>query len=169
MPEVDLLANNAEGLAVALGVGMVQPGMAFERLHDRPADQMRVGNFALADQGAVLVDDAAVFVDNFDGDGALRGSQRHGQAGFHVLSHPGRCAAQRDKLFRGSQFDRGRRRRAFRRRAFRHRSISGRGMLLEDRLPTLVDRSAVVQVLLIELVLEPAVDIHFGVQGLSYL
>src|SRR5262249_44715751 len=76
--QVDPVPNEAKGLALALHISIVQPGIGPDGLDDGPADQMRVGDFALADQSPMLVDDAAVFVDDLDGDGALRGSERHG-------------------------------------------------------------------------------------------
>ena len=67
-------------LAVLLGVGVVQPGDFFQRLDDGPADEVGVGDFAAADQRAVLIDDAAVFVHHLDGDGALRGGERNAES-----------------------------------------------------------------------------------------
>ena len=113
-------------------------------------------------QGAVLVDDAAVFVHHLDGDDALRSGQRDGDAGVHVLGDFGGDAAQGLDVFGG----RGRRRGGSRRGA-----RCGRGAavvrLFEDVFPAFVHGRAVVQVLLIELVFEPAIDAKFrtGLEG----
>src|ERR1035437_5354678 len=69
--EVHLGPHQTEGLAVALGVGVVESGDFFQGFDDGPADEVGVGNFAAADEGAVLIDDAPVFIHHLDGDGAL--------------------------------------------------------------------------------------------------
>ena len=57
--EIDLLAHDAKGLAVLLGVGVVDLPEIAERAKNRPANDMRVGNLALPDNRAVLIDQAA--------------------------------------------------------------------------------------------------------------
>ena len=105
--EIDLRMQHAEGLAVLFGVGVVEPGDVFQRLDDGPADEVRVGDFAAADQRAVLIDDAPVFVHHFDGDGALRGGERDGDAGRHILGDASGGAAQGLQLLAGGGFGRG--------------------------------------------------------------
>ena len=78
---------------------MVQRREFAERLHDGPADDVRVGNLALAEQRAVLIDDAAVLVHHLDRDDALRSGQRNGDAGGHVLGDGAGGAAQRLQFF----------------------------------------------------------------------
>ena len=102
--EVDLGAHHAEGLAVAFGVGVVEAGDFFEGFDDGPADEVGVGDFAAADEGAVLIDDAAVFVHHLDGDGALRGGERNGDAGRHVFGDASGGAAQGQQLLAGRGF-----------------------------------------------------------------
>src|SRR5664279_3232616 len=60
--EVDPRGRQAERVSVLLRVGRVERRDLFERLDDGPADQVRVGNLAAAEQGPVLVDDAPVLV-----------------------------------------------------------------------------------------------------------
>ena len=92
-PEIDLRVDHAVGLAVAFGVGVIERGDFLQRLDDGPSDDVGEGDFAAGKQGAVMVDDAAIFVHHLDGDGALRGGQRNGEAGGHVLGDlPGRAA-----------------------------------------------------------------------------
>jgi len=86
--------HDARGLTVGFAIGMVQAGEIFQRFQDGPADQVRVGDFALSHKRAVLIDDAAVFIHHLDGDDALRGGQRNGHAGVHVLGDFGGDAAQ---------------------------------------------------------------------------
>ena len=104
--EVHLRAHDAVRLAVALGVGVVERGQFAESLHHGPADDVRVGDLALAGDGAVLIDDAAVLVHHLDGDGALRSGQRNGDAGRHVLGNAAGGAAQGLKLLAGAGLDR---------------------------------------------------------------
>ena len=66
-----------------------------------PADEMRVGNLAAAEQGTVLVDDAAVLIHQLDGDGALRSGQGDGEAGGHVFGDAAGGAAEGLELVAG--------------------------------------------------------------------
>ena len=47
--EIDLLADDAKGLAILLGVGVVDLAKFVQRAKNCPADQVRVGNLALPD------------------------------------------------------------------------------------------------------------------------
>jgi hypothetical protein len=105
--EVHLGVQHAEGLTVALGVSMVESGNFFQGFDDSPADKVCVRDFAAADERAVLVDDAPVFVHHFDGDGALRGGERNGDAGRHILGDTSGGAAQGYELLAGCGFGRG--------------------------------------------------------------
>ena len=79
MPKLISVRRCAEGLAGAFDAkAWFRPGFASTALHDGPSDEVRVGDLALAEQGAVVVDEAAIFVDHLDGDDALRGGQRDG-------------------------------------------------------------------------------------------
>src|ERR1019366_3907815 len=161
--EVHLGPHQTEGLAVALGVGVVESGDFFQGFDDGPADEVGVGNFAAADEGAVLIDDAPVFIHHLDGDGALRGSERNGGPGRHVCGNAAGGAAQGQQLLAGSGRGRG------------DGDLWGccRGAvgqwagLFEYVLPAFIDGGTVVQVLLIQLVFEPAIDAHFrfGLRG----
>ena len=101
--QVDLRMHHAHGLAVDLGVSVVEAGKVLQRFQDGPADQVRVGDFALADQRAVLIDDAAVLVHHLDRDDALRSGQRNGHAGAHILGDLGGDAAQGLELRAGGR------------------------------------------------------------------
>ena len=172
MPRLICLPDHAEGFAIPLGVGVVQVRELLQRLNDAPADQVRVGHLALADQGPVLVDDAAVFVHHLDGDGALRRGERN-RACWRPCSRAIRAAAP----LQGHELARGRRgRRSGRRRsAGRHRGGRSRGRrtfglaVLENLFPAFVHRTSIVQVLLIQLFFEPAIDaglrVGFGCHG----
>src|ERR1035437_3673659 len=159
--EVHLGPHQTEGLAVALGVGVVESGDFFQGFDDGPADEVGIGNFAAADEGAGLIDDAPVLVHHLPGDGALRGGERNGDAGRHVFGDPSGGAAQRQQLLAGCGFGDG--------------DLEGccRGAvgqwagLFEYVLPAFIDGGTVVQVLLIQLVFEPAIDAHFrfGLRG----
>ncbi len=145
--QIDLGPHDAVGLAVFFGVGVVEAGKLFECLHHGPADEVGVGDFALADQGAVLVDDAAVLVHHLDGDGALRGGQGNGDAGGHVLGDFAGDAAQGLKLFARQRLRRGGGVALGRcGRGSRRREAVG---LLKNVLPAFVHGGAVVQILLI--------------------
>ena len=147
--QVNARMHDASRLAVGLAIGMVQAREIFQGFENSPADQVRVGDFALADQRAVLVDDAAIFVHHLDGNDALRGGQRDGHAGVHVLGDFRGDAAQglevggRGCRRRGDMETRGRG--DFRRDGFRV-SI---GRVFEDVLPAFVHCGAVVQILLV--------------------
>ncbi len=104
--EIHLRAQDAIGLAVALGIRVVQRGQIAQGLHHRPADDVSVGDFALAGDGAVLIDDAAVLVHHLDGDGALRRGERNGNAGPHIFGNAAGGAAQGLKLLAGAGLDR---------------------------------------------------------------
>src|SRR6266542_5533288 len=79
-------------------VGVVQTRKVLERLENRPGDEMREGDLALVVRGAVFVDEAPVFYEEFDRDLALGGGGRNGKARCHVLGHPQRRAAERLRL-----------------------------------------------------------------------
>ena len=69
--DIDAVAHRSKRLAVGLGVGVVQARIGSNRFHDGPADNVRVGNLALADQRTVIVQDPAVLVDHLYRDHAL--------------------------------------------------------------------------------------------------
>src|ERR1039457_3685430 len=102
-PEVHLRPHQAEGLAVAFGVGVIDSGHFFQGFDNGPADQVGVGNFAAADEGAVLIDDAPVLIHHLDGDGALRGGERNLDAGRHVFGDASGGAAQGQQLLAGCE------------------------------------------------------------------
>ena len=82
--------------------GIIEAGVGLHGAHDRPSDQMRVRDFALPDKAAVVIDQAAVFVDDFDRDDALRSGERDDDAGGHVLGDASRSAAQRAPVLPGA-------------------------------------------------------------------
>ena len=83
----------------------------------------------------MLIDDAPVLVDDFDGNRALGGGERHREARFHIPGDAGGGAAHGNQLF-GSG-------------GGRTGAVTRRRLLLEDALPALVDGAVVVQILLI--------------------
>src|SRR5262249_14967829 len=83
--EVYLRTRDAKRLAVLFGVSVIDSGDFLQGLYHGPPDQMGVGNLAIADKSAVLVDDAPVFVHHFDSDGALRSGKRNRHAGGHIF------------------------------------------------------------------------------------
>ncbi len=89
---------------------MVQGGVGDDGLHDRPADQVRVGNLALAEQRPVVIDEAPVLVNDLDGNDSLRSRQRNGRADRHVLGDARGSSAQGHQFFGAGQygFERGR-------------------------------------------------------------
>ena len=150
-----------KGWPFSFGVGVVEAGKVFEGLEHGPADEVRVGDLALAEQGAVLVDDAAVLVHHLDGDGALRGGQGNGHAGAHVLGDLGGDAAEGLGAFLGDLRGWGGRRG---RGAWRRGDVASPvGHVLEDVLPAFVYSGAVVQILLIQLIFEPTIDTQIRV------
>ena len=112
----------------------------------------------------MLVDDAAILVDHLDRDDALGGGLRDAQAGVHVLGDAGGGATQGDQRFTGDRTMFGRlNSQGFGGMRARLRSVAGRSAVgLEYLFPAIVDRPAVTQVLLVQLVFEPAVDSKFG-------
>ena len=73
-------------------------GIAFERLDQRVADQVREGDLAAAGAGQVVVDDDAVVDEQLDRHRADAGRGRHRQAEVHVLRGARRGAAQHLEL-----------------------------------------------------------------------
>src|ERR1017187_7426741 len=153
--------DDAEGLAVLFGVGVVEGGGVFDGLDEGPSDEVGVGDFARAEEGAVLVDDAPVLVHDLDGDGALGSGEGDGEGGRHVLGDAGGGASQQLEGF------------AFQLRG-RGPGARGRGArfarggwvavgFVEEELPGVVDGGAVAEVLGVELVFEPAIDAQIGV------
>src|ERR1017187_8702204 len=86
--------DDAEGLAVLFGVGVVEGGEVFDGLDEGPSDEVGVGDFAPAEEGAVLVDDAPFLVHDLDGDGALGSGEGDGEGGRHVLGDAGGGTAE---------------------------------------------------------------------------
>ncbi len=143
--QIDVSAHDAERLTGFFRVSVIQPRKIFERAHDRPADDVGVGNFGLAQQRAVVIDDAPVFVDHFYRDRPLRSRERDGQTHVHVVGDAGRSAAHGHPLFAGRAF---------------YGCRDGFGYLgggrctvatglLEYVLPALIDRAVIAQVLLV--------------------
>ena len=150
--QVDVLVNHAERLSVLLVIGVVEGRNVFEGFDQRPPDDVGVGDFAAPYQPAMLIDDPPVLIHHFDGDGALRGRERNGERGRHILRNAPRRAAQWLKFdIRGRRRSGGWRSARWRCRSRRNgRGSGGRSaILLEDALPAFVDRRAVVQILLI--------------------
>ena len=103
----------------------------------------------------MLIDDAAVLVDDLNRDDALGGRQRHGEAGLHILCDPRGRAANWNKLLGRAHVDG--------RSGLASRPITGSCVVFENALPALVDGAVVVQILLIKLVFQPTIDIgHTG-------
>ncbi len=142
--QIDGLAHHAKRLAVLVRESVVQARKIFQCPHDRPADDVRIRNLAPAQQRAVMIDDAPVLVDHFDRNGALRSRDRNGQARVHVFGDPRRRPPQRRHFFPGL----GRQRRWM--------PISPR--VFKHVFPAVVHRPVVVQILLVKLVFEPAID-----------
>ena len=143
---------------------MVEPGDLFQGLDHCPANEVSVGHFAAAHQRAVLIDNAPVFVHHFDGDGALRRGERNCHTGRHIFGDAPGGAAQGQQLLGGPCFQRGdcRRQGGGSDSCGRGRSaVGGWAGLFEYVLPAFIDSGTVVQVLLIQLVFEPAIDAHF--------
>src|SRR6185369_13389531 len=59
--EVDFGVDDADGLAVLFGEGVIDAGIVFQGADDGPSEEVGVGDLAAADESAVLVDDASVF------------------------------------------------------------------------------------------------------------
>ena len=98
--EVDFLLDDAEQLARGVGCeGVIQRRIGLDGFHDGPSNEMRVGNLALVEQRAVVIDETPVLVDDLDRDDALRGGQRDGRAQGHVFGNAGSGAAQRHEFF----------------------------------------------------------------------
>ena len=162
--EIDLGTDEAERLPVALRVSVIQCGDFGEGFDDRPSDDMRERDLAFAGDGAVLIDDAAVLFHHLDGDSALGGSERNKHAGAHILGNASGGPAQCLKLLAGGRLDG---------RGGGYGHGRGRGGWMSSVgavavrgfkyvLPAFVDGGAVVQILLIELVFEPAIDAQIG-------
>ncbi len=157
--------HHAVGCAFLFGVGLVETGKLFERLDHRPTDQVRVRYPTQAEDGAVLVDDAAVFVHHLDGDGALRGGEGDGNAGRHVFGDPAGGAAQGLQLAAGGRLECG-----FCRRPGSGR-LGGRGLRrrsdaaarVKHFFPAFVYGGAVEKVLAVKLFFEPAIDAHLRI------
>ena len=96
--DVDLRMDDAKGFTAVFGEGVVEGGVGFDRLDDGPGDQVREAEFAAALGGATLIDDVAIFFDDTDGELALRGGNRDGEAGGHVLGDAGGDTAQGNEL-----------------------------------------------------------------------
>ena len=92
--EVHVLGLDQDGLAVDLGVGVVQLGRGSERLDHREADQVGEGDLAAAAAGQVVVDHDPVVDQQLGRDRAYRRRGRYGQAGLHVRHRAGGGAAQ---------------------------------------------------------------------------
>ena len=169
MPMLIWLCTTRNGSPLILRVGMIERRIGWNGFDDGPADDVRVGDFALADQRAMLVHDAPVLVDHFHRNDALRSSQRNAQAGIHVLGDARGCAAEGNQLLvraggaasgnggRGAPFGIGgcvgvplplQR--------------SGPAIRFKNFRPAIVYRFAIVQILLIQLVFEPTVDTKLG-------
>ncbi len=88
--------QHSERLAVHLRIGVIESRIGSRGFDDGPADDVRVGNFALAGERPMLIYNAPVFVDHFDRNDALRGSQRDAEAGIHVLGDARSGATERD-------------------------------------------------------------------------
>jgi hypothetical protein len=165
-----LLADDAERLAVLLGVGVVDLRELTESADNGPADDVGVGDFALADDGALLIYELAVFVEHTDLDYALGGRRGNGEAGHHVFGDLGRDASEWGQfLVRGYGYGRERklgcgrgyvRGVAVLRRCAVARGCRGGGVAIgvEDLFPALVDVLLVVEVGLVQLFFEPAID-----------
>ena len=98
MPILIWLCTDAKRFAVRLRVGMIERRIGSNRFDDGPADDVRVGNFALARQRAMLIDHTPVLVDYLDRNDALRCCQRDAKAGIHVLGDARGGAAQRNRV-----------------------------------------------------------------------
>ena len=164
--DVHGVAHHAKRLAIGFRVRVIQGRIGGKRLHDRPGDDVRVGDLALADQRAVFVENAAILVNHLDWHHALRRRQRDAEAGVHVLGDASRRTAQRHKRFTSYRLMLGNGRQRRRRRLIVGAVFRSSGAIprscgavgLEDFLPAFVDRLAIVQILLIQLVFEPTVD-----------
>ena len=144
--EIDLRTQQTIGLAVALGVGVVERGDFRQRFDDGPSHDVRERDFALARDGAVLVDHAAVLFHHLHRDGALRGGERDEHAGRHILGDASCGAAQGLKLFAGGGLDgwRGWNGDGRRGGCCSPRAIGAIAIRFEDVLPRFVDGGAVV-------------------------
>ena len=105
-PEVHLRPYNAERLAVLFGVSVVEARKIVERFDDCPSQQVRVRDLAFSDEGAVLIDDPAVLIHHFYGDGALRSRERDCHAGGHIFGDLSGDPAHGLKLLSGSVIQR---------------------------------------------------------------
>ena len=74
-------------------------GLACDGLHDRPADDVRVGNLALAQQTAMVIDQLAILFDDLDRNDALGSRERDRDARVHVPGNGGGSPAQRLQFF----------------------------------------------------------------------
>ena len=105
--EVDVFAVDAGGLAILLDECGVHPRELFRRFDDGPRDDVRERRFRLAVERQVIVDDAPVFFERFDRDGADGGRSGHRQRLLHVLGDLACCAAKgngvRRSLWRGDR------------------------------------------------------------------
>ena len=96
--EADLLAPDARGLPSHRLEGVVHRGECLHALDHGPRDEVRERDLGLLRLRPRLVDEPAVFIEQFDRDLALGGRRRHGQARLHVLGDSRGGAAQRDPL-----------------------------------------------------------------------
>src|SRR5262249_51460622 len=78
--QVDARAHQAESAFGRFDVSVVDVREFLKSLNHSPAQQVGVGNFAAADQSAVLVDDAAVLVHHLNRHGALGSGDRNRHA-----------------------------------------------------------------------------------------
>ena len=109
--ETDFLAPDPGRLAARPVVGVVQRRHGLQRLDDRPGGQVRERDLRLLVGRAGFVDEAAILVEELDGDLALRRRRRDGKARLHVLGDAGGDPADRHALaFDGGSHGRGRRR-----------------------------------------------------------
>ena len=168
------------GLTFHFRVGVVEGRHMLEGADDGPGDEVCVADLGFAVEFTPLIEQAAVFVDNLDGDGALRGRRGDAEGEVHVLGDAKGRALERDKLLAGGESERwggdgGGLRRGnglgFRRlRGSNFLGDEGRGGLLdrgfgrlrragvEALFPAFVDAAFIVDVLLVDFFFQPAID-----------
>jgi len=152
--------RDAETFVAGFRIRRIQRGHFLDRFDDRPGHQVGIRNLALSRNLSPLINQAPVLVDHLHWHRPLAGRDRHGQARRHVLG---------DAQGRSAQFDQLIARGCHRRDGCFSDGCDGHGSIGRSRiavrfkylLPIGIDGLPVVEVLVIQLVFEPAINTGF--------
>ena len=62
-------------------------GLDSTAFHNRPADDVRIGDLAFAQESAMVIDELAILLDHLDGNDALGSGERDANARVHVAGN----------------------------------------------------------------------------------